>query len=198
MLATIFFSLVVLMVVLTPLIFAWDRRRARNARVEPEIAFKTLPPHELRRRIEEHARANPALLLEHDGEDPVISWSLPQAADSAEGMPLMTYALQLRIGDDAEVKVMYGEGRIAWQPHTETGAELRPTVDWKWDMAAEFGRPLNPGEVLIEPLERTAHTRSGLVLPLQQIVLEAGYSWQPVIDMESTNDPVAHARDALS
>lgn len=183
-----FLFLLVLLVGVTLYIWSRDRRRARLARVEPSQAKPegTTTAQGLIDRLVQFARANPRLETGVEHGDLLVSWKLSPVASSSdpESLPQHAHSIELRPrAADRVVHVRYGNGKIEWQ---EVGAQLVPFVEWQWDMEPDFVSPAPPELSNDEAAGDESYTAAGLVRPIRQVVLDAGWAWQPVLELPVT------------
>ncbi len=182
------FSVLIVLVGVTFLLWHLDKRRAAKARVEPPIGRHPVPEPTLRERMATFCREHPALDLHEEHGHMLVTWILPERHQEESPPPEKTASLEFRFGDGHTVAVFHGEGTVSWA-RDEDGHAYDPTVSWDWDLAPDFVHRLVPGEAMPDPNEHSPHTMAGLVHPLRRIVTEAGWAWQPVIEMPMEDRP---------
>lgn len=175
------FSMVIVLVLATIVVWRLDHVRARWSRVEPTQHVKQLTRDDLQSRLVEFCRGHHALETHFEHGHLYVTWRLSDVYEEKGEPPEMTYSLELRVGSSGTVYARYGQGHVSWV-RTDDAKFRHPTVEWDWDMAPDFGR-FEPGRTIPEPTEHSPHTVDGLVLPIRKIVLEAGWAWQPVLEM---------------
>jgi hypothetical protein len=182
--AVTLFLLAYLTIVLLPI---WRRRKAALARESPGRVAPPIGADELRQRLHDIPRVQPEIDVDTDGELVRVAWNLDEEARHAhlyEQSPDPTYRLELQIQDRNAVNVRYAVGTINWEPTGGEGSTLEPSVEWRWPLEKVSGpealsthwEPATGGGV---PKRNLRH----LVTLVRHCVLDAGYAWQPVIDI---------------
>ncbi len=180
------FSVLIVLVTATVVLWRFAQRRARRSRIEPTQHVKRLSPDDMRLRITTFCREHGALELRSEHGHLYVTWRLADVHNEEdEPPPERTYSLELRVREAGTVYARYGEGKVTWV-RTEAGEHRSPSVEWDWDMAPDFGG-FEPA-TSPEPAEHAPHTVDGLVIPIRRIVLDGGWAWQPVLEMPIEED----------
>lgn len=182
------YVIAVLVVMLAATVYVGRRAgaRARHARVDPTHRLREQSPAELRAAIQRYCDEHSALRADiRHGGHLRVTWEV-QTPDDPQEIPAVdrTYQVELKVGDDRTVYVRYGEGKVRWE-RAEDGQRHGPFIDWIWELSPRIEQPVAETDHVAEPIDNAPHTLDGLVQPLQRIVLAAGFSWQPVVDLES-------------
>lgn len=182
------FSMLIVLVGGTFVLWHLDKRRARRARVDPPKWKHAVSTEELRGRLAKFCQEHPALdLLEEHGHL-LVTWVLPKVHPAGDPALDRTSSLELRLREEGTVSVFEGEGAVTWA-RDEEGQLSGPSISWDWDLAPDFVHRLTPEDRMPEPTEHSPHTMAGLVHPLRRMVLDAGWAWQPVIEMPMEDRP---------
>ncbi len=195
----LFLSLLLVLVGATVWIWRRDRVRARRARVVPEAASPhgRLDAPTLTATLLAYLREHPELRSRIEHGNLFVDWRLEPSPAGVSGLPLETHSIEMRIDEAARtVHARYGKGAVEWWP-SDDSTTLVPTVEWTWDMEPDFVPPPRPGETVDAPRPEDRHTMPGLVAPLRQRVLDAGWVWQPVLELpisESISDRLEPVR----
>jgi hypothetical protein len=167
------------------------RRRAAHGREPSSRIAPPLARAELKRQFVLLAAAHREIDVEIAGELVRVGWNLEAEAAEAkayEKSPYPTYQLELQIGNDADhatVTVRHAVGTINWEPSEEDPARLEPSIEWLWPLepVSETGSHTTYGEPDIAGETVKERSLGHLVQRVRQIVLDAGYAWQPAIDI---------------
>lgn len=175
------FGLLVFLVVAAVWLWRWDGLRARRSRLEPFPTAPSTGAVDVRGKLLGYGRDHPGLdVHELHGGHLRFAWKLRPVHGDDEPRPESTCCVELRLAD-RQVEARYGQGAVKWCAN-ETGESV-PAAEWEWDMAPDFGHLLMPDERLLDADEHSPHTARDLVLPLQMLVRESGYAWQPTLEM---------------
>ncbi len=165
----------------------WRRRRAHDAKEVPGRVPPAIRPEQLEERLESLVLEHPEVVVEAHGERVTVSWNLDEAAMRArpyEKDLTPTYALELQITGESIVNVRYAVGTILWEVLDGDGSRPAPSIDWQWPLEPVPGPELDANDLeALDPGTAPRRSLRHLVLLTRQVVLDAGYTWQPVIDI---------------
>jgi len=172
----------------------WRRRQAKASREIPGGVAPPLAADELKRRLRALTLEHPELEVTVAGEMVQVSWNLDLEqlrANPDESSKVPTYRLELQIEDGEAVNVRYAQGEIRWEALGEDPSRVEPSIVWNWPMEGIGGgevdsTPSDPGHG-----DKDMHRSVGhLVQIVRTCAFEAGYAWQPVIEMVPTPSAV--------
>ncbi len=181
----IFFSILIVALILTVVIPIRNHRRADRARVEPMPPIVKVSAQELAARIRAIGVTDEAIDVFDEQGFLHARWNLDAERDHVEphqDSPEKTYMVQMQIKDH-EVLVRYAEGVIHWEPKRSDSSRPSAFIDWEWPLTPIAGPEPSAGPWLPEGRRNGHRSLSGLVEPLRKVVLAAGFAWQPVLEM---------------
>lgn len=177
-------------------------RRRKDAALARESPGRVAPPltgAELREKLRQIAVDHPELRVDDVGELVHVTWNLDHAAEHAiahEDAREPTYQLELQIIEGDAVNVRYAAGVITWEPVTDEGSDLKPSIVWRWPLEAVSGAeapdlPWATSDMGVEGHRNLRH----LVELVRRVVFDAGYAWQPALEITPGVGQVSEATE---
>lgn len=163
------------------------RKRAAAARESPGRVALPLPARELRDRLKRLSVDHPEIDVDVRGEMILVGWNLEDAKAHArvhEDAAKPTFQLELQLIEQDAVNVRYSQGVISWEPPTDDGVRPEPSIVWRWPLELVGGS--EAPENRWAPASRGFESRRDLrhlVELVRHVVLDSGYSWQPVLEL---------------
>lgn len=181
-------------------------RRRKDAAAARETPGRVAPPLsgvELREKLRLIGVDHPELKVDDVGELIEVTWNLEPAADHAivhENARDPTFKLELQIIEGDAVNVRFAVGEITWEPETDEGSRLLPSIVWRWPLEPVSGpeAPDRHWSAADEGLHGHRNLRH-LVELVRRVVLDAGYAWQPMLEIspgegQTTNSTAVDAK----